>query len=138
MACVCVCVVCACSVVSDSFATLCQAPLSLEFSGQEYWSRLPSLLQDIFLTHVSCIPPLAREFFFFFFTTAAWEAPLNGLPNLLDISKGYLIDDLYSRIICADSSQESGKPLLKGQVAIILGSVSQRSLLKLFSSAVRT
>ena len=37
--------VCAHSVVSDSFATpwtvVCQASLSLEFSRQEYWSRLP-------------------------------------------------------------------------------------------------
>ena len=34
-----------CSVVSDSFATLwtvaIQAPLSMRFPGQEYWSRLP-------------------------------------------------------------------------------------------------
>ena len=34
-----------CSVLSDSFATLqvvaCQAPLSMEFSRQEYWSGLP-------------------------------------------------------------------------------------------------
>ena len=36
---------CVQSVVSDSFATLwtiaCQAPLSMEFSQLEYWSRLP-------------------------------------------------------------------------------------------------
>ena len=35
---------CVCSVVSDSETTLTvahQAPLSLEFSRQEYWSRLP-------------------------------------------------------------------------------------------------
>ena len=34
-----------CSVVSDSFVTprtvACQAPLSMEFSRQEYWSGLP-------------------------------------------------------------------------------------------------
>ena len=34
-----------CSVVSDSFATAwtvaCQAPLSMKFSRQEYWSGLP-------------------------------------------------------------------------------------------------
>ena len=28
----------------------CQAPLSMEFSRQEYWSRLPFLFQGIFLT----------------------------------------------------------------------------------------
>ena len=40
---VCVCV-CACSVVSDSAAPwtiACLAPLSMEFSRQEYWSGLP-------------------------------------------------------------------------------------------------
>ena len=34
-----------CQVISDSFVTpwavACQAPLSVEFSRQEYWSRLP-------------------------------------------------------------------------------------------------
>ena len=43
--CVCVCVCSVTSVVSDSFVTLwtiaCQAPLSMEFSRQEYWSGLP-------------------------------------------------------------------------------------------------
>ena len=41
----CVCVCSVTSVVSDSFVTLwttaCQAPLSMEFSRQEYWSGLP-------------------------------------------------------------------------------------------------
>ena len=40
---VCVCL-CMCSVVSDSetpWTVACQAPLSMEFSRQEYWSRLP-------------------------------------------------------------------------------------------------
>ena len=36
-----------CSVMSDSFATswtvACQAPLSMGFPRQEYWSRLPFL-----------------------------------------------------------------------------------------------
>ena len=45
-----------CSVVSDSFATswtvACQAPLSIAFPGQEYWSWLP-LLQGILLTQGS-------------------------------------------------------------------------------------
>ena len=44
--CVCVCVcVCACLVISNSLVTpwtvACQAPLSMEFSRQEYWSGLP-------------------------------------------------------------------------------------------------
>ena len=40
--------------MSDSFVTpwtvACQAPLSMEFSRQEYWSGLPSLLHGIFPT----------------------------------------------------------------------------------------
>ena len=32
------------------FTTLCHAPLSMEFSRQEYWSGLNALLQGIFLT----------------------------------------------------------------------------------------
>ena len=52
-ACVCVCVrVCvSCSTVSVSvtpWAVTCQAPLSMEFSRQEYWNGLLSLLQEIF------------------------------------------------------------------------------------------
>ena len=44
--CVCVCVhVLTASVMSNSYVTTwtvaCQAPLSMEFSRQEYWSRLP-------------------------------------------------------------------------------------------------
>ena len=50
------------SVVSDSVTPLAvalQAPLSVEFSRQEYWSGCHSLLQGIFLTQrsnrISCI-----------------------------------------------------------------------------------
>ena len=43
-----------CPVVSDSFVTpwtvARQAPLSMEFSRQEYWSGFPFLLQGIFPT----------------------------------------------------------------------------------------
>ena len=48
------------SVVSDSFSILrtvaCQAPLSMGFPRQEYWSGLPFLLWGIFLTqgHPRC------------------------------------------------------------------------------------
>ena len=74
---------CVCSVVSNSFATswtiACQAPLSLEFSRQEYRSRLSFLCQGIFLTQESdlcllCLLHLAGRFF----TThcTIWEAPI--------------------------------------------------------------
>ena len=51
--CVCVCVcVFSCSVVSNSFAipwtAACQAPLSMGFPKQEYWSGLPFPLPGIF------------------------------------------------------------------------------------------
>ena len=46
-----------CSVMSQLFATpwtgACQAPLSMEFSRQEYWSGLHALLQGIFPTQGS-------------------------------------------------------------------------------------
>ena len=61
------------------FATLWtvahQAPLSMGFSRQEYWSGLPCLLQGIFLTQGSnprlISPALAGRFFT---TSAIWEA----------------------------------------------------------------
>ena len=75
--CVCVCVcVCVFSLV-QLFATPgtvpCQAPLSLEFSRQEYWSGLPfpspgNLLDDAGMKPGS--PALAGGFFT---TSASWE-----------------------------------------------------------------
>ena len=51
--CVCVCV-CVCVLAAQSCLTLaCQAPLSMGFPGQEYWSGLPSLHQGIFPTQGS-------------------------------------------------------------------------------------
>ena len=89
----CVWCVCACSVVSDSLQPFARLLCPWNFPGENIGAGCHLLLQDIFLTHVSCISSIGQGIFFFF-TTAAWEAPLNGLPNLLDISKGYLIDDL--------------------------------------------
>ena len=66
--CVCVCVfVCvhartlSCSVVSNSatpWTVALQAPLSMGFPRQEYWSGLPFLLQGIFLTQGLNLGPL--------------------------------------------------------------------------------
>ena len=50
---VCVCVHVSHSVISNSatpWTVVCQAPLSMEFPRQEYWSKLPFLLQGIFPT----------------------------------------------------------------------------------------
>ena len=65
--------VCLCvhSVMSDSWLLASQAPLSLQFSSQKYWSRLPfpspGDLPDRGIEPIS--PALAGRFFFFFFFT---------------------------------------------------------------------
>ena len=82
--CVCVCVcVCVCEISGFSHVWLCrtaahQAPLSVEFSRQEYWSGLPCPLpgdlpggiKPVFLTS----PALAVRFFT---TNVSWEAQNN-------------------------------------------------------------
>ena len=60
-----------CSVRSDSFVILwivtCQAPQSMGFSWQEYWSGCHVLFQRIFLTQgqtpISCVSCIAGGFF---------------------------------------------------------------------------
>ena len=74
--CVCVCVcVQLCLTLCDPVAVACQAPLTMEFSMQQYWSGLPFPLQGIFLTQGSNpaleSPALAGEFFT---TSASGEA----------------------------------------------------------------
>ena len=76
--CVCVCVVCAQSSPLHSVApwtVALQAPLSMEFSRQIYWSGCHFLLQSIFPTRGSnphlLSPALAVRFFT---TSAIWEA----------------------------------------------------------------
>ena len=45
------CLAVSCSVASNSLQSYgCQAPLSMGFSRQEYWTRLPFAFQEIFLT----------------------------------------------------------------------------------------
>ena len=69
----------ACLVVVNS-ATLwtpaCQAPLSMKFSGQEYWSRLPFPppvdLPDPGIKPLSLVSPALTVGFFI--TSTAWEA----------------------------------------------------------------
>ena len=64
--CVCVCVyVCVCALshldqvrFSTTLLTVaCQTPLSMGFSRQEYWSRLPCSLPDPGIEHVSLLSP---------------------------------------------------------------------------------
>ena len=57
----------------------CQAPLSMGFPRQEYWSRLPFFLQGIFpmdWTRVSCIGRWIP------YHWATWEIPFSSLGNL--------------------------------------------------------
>ena len=72
---------CACSITQscpplcDPLDCTCQAPLSMGFSSQEYWSGLlcppPGDLPDLGIIPTS--PALAGGFFT---TSATWEAPL--------------------------------------------------------------
>ena len=79
-ACICACVL-SCSVVSDSFGipwtVANQAPLSMEFSRQEYWGRLPfptpGDLPDLRIKLSSPVSPALAGGFFYHCIT--WEAP---------------------------------------------------------------
>ena len=55
----------------------CQAPLSMEFSRQEYWSRLPfpspGHLPDLGIEPESLVSPALEGGFFI--TSTTWEAP---------------------------------------------------------------
>ena len=61
---------------ASPWTAVCQPPLSMGFSRQEYWSGFRALLQGIFLpgiepeSHVSCMADR------FFITSATWEAPV--------------------------------------------------------------
>ena len=63
----------------------CQAPLSMEFSKQEYWIRLPFDLPDAGIEPESLSSPALVGGFFS--TSATWEAyfhfPLNRVMNVL-------------------------------------------------------
>ena len=53
-----------CQTLVTLWTVACQAPLSMGFSRQEYWSGLCALLQRIFLTqgpiHISCVSCIGR------------------------------------------------------------------------------
>ena len=79
-----------CSVASDS-ATLwtraCQAPLSMEFSRQEYWSRWPFPAPRDFPNlriepHLLLSPALVGRFFT---ASATWEAAPSKVGNQLNL-----------------------------------------------------
>ena len=53
-----------------------QAPLSMKFSRQEYWSRLP------FLTHISYVSCIGRQIFHH---RTTWEALTTGEVSIIGI-----------------------------------------------------
>ena len=78
--------VCACSVVSGSmrppWTIAHQAPLSMEFSRQEYWSGLPfPSLGDIPHTGIEPLSPESLALAGGFFTTEPLKLPANSLTN---------------------------------------------------------
>ena len=78
-----------CSVMSDfvtPWTAIHQAPLSMDFSRQEYWSGLPSLLQGIYLPNVWIKPTSLALAGRFFTTSAIWEAL--SLPQCLLYMQG--------------------------------------------------
>ena len=62
-----------------------QAPLSMGFSRQEYWSGLPfpsrGDLPDPGIEPRSLVSPALAGGFFT--TSAIWEAPVEGIPNII-------------------------------------------------------
>ena len=79
------------SVVSNSvtlWTVACQAPLSMGFSRQEYWSQLPCPPGDLpdpgIETASLMSPALAGRFFT---TSATWEAP--EVPSLYNVTDNY-------------------------------------------------
>ena len=68
--CVCTCVLGYVGLFATPGLQPCQAPLSMEYSRQEYWSGLPFPTPGD-LTHVSCIPCIGRWILYHW---ATWEA----------------------------------------------------------------
>ena len=78
--------ICPCSAVSDSFVTpwtaTCQAPLSMGFSRQEYWSVLPFAPQgDLPNPGIEPTSPLCLALVDGFFTTEPPGNPPQMLPH---------------------------------------------------------
>ena len=90
----------ACSVMSDSAipeTVAHQAPLSREFSRQEYWSKLPLPTPDDLpysrdRTHISCISRFGR---WILYHCATWEAQV----FIYDTSIKEQIDELNFTVI---------------------------------------
>ena len=70
----------------------CQAPLSVGFSRQEYWSGSPLLLQGIFLTQESILGPLHCIQILYWLSC---EESLSGIPLLLPEVTNHPLSFLY-------------------------------------------
>ena len=84
--CVCLCVLSLSQLCPTLWTVACQAPLSMEFSRQEYWSRLsfptPGDLPNPGMeTHISCASCIGRWILYHWVT---WEAPLHFLKTKRD------------------------------------------------------
>ena len=93
------------------FATLwtiaCQAPLSMGFSRQEYWSKLvfppPRNLPDPVIEPASMSPSLVARFFI---TSTTWEA-LSSLPPPLNSGIALLLSlFLREKSVCHEYLQD--------------------------------
>ena len=87
--CVCVCVherVRACTFFATPWAAACQAPLSVEFSRQEYWRGLPFLLpRGLADPGIEPVSPESSALTGEFFTTVSSGRPCkSGLVDILD------------------------------------------------------
>ena len=94
-----------CSVMSDSFATpwsvVPQAPLSMEFFRQEYWSGLPCPppgdLPNPGIKHMFFVPPALVGGFFT--NSATWEAILSSVKEICQVPNAYPVPCLSASLV---------------------------------------
>ena len=82
---------------ASPWAVACQAPLSMAFSRQEYWSGWPCPsggFPDLGIEPESLMSPALTGWFFTFSTT--WEAPVLDINPLLGIWFAYFL--LFNRL----------------------------------------
>ena len=81
-----------CSVMCNSvtpWAVVCQAPLSLEFSRQEYWGGLP-FPSPVDLPNPGIEPTSLKSYALvcrFFIISATWEASFKGRAKQMEMWK---------------------------------------------------
>ena len=95
--CVCVCVFHCVQLFMIPWTVTHQAPLSMEFSRQEYWCGLHFLLQGSFWprnrTHISCVSCISRRVPYHW---ATWNAPaftINQIPYEVPVAQLWKMSD---------------------------------------------